>query len=365
MKVLTHERLTPTHKLLGIWGAPVEPGTTPRCFYPEPTVLELQAKHSFACLKPDTWDLTVHRMAKLYPTESWWGVIDVADDSDLSVVWADIKAGVYAAPKPPPQPPLLTAEERAAADLAEEDAICALLNGPTARFQPGKALSTLMGFFADADRLLIVVPASRKAREAELALAYGLAWSGDRDLWLALPEHSLDATMDRLPWIDTPVRVFSHGESRPVEVLPRRKIDVLAHYREDHLKTMEHDLGERAEWVAPLLAWAASAPRISSTARPGYLGWQCDGIGVLSLRSTKEGVRIRAGVQYTKPTEDQPAPFDQVITGPISAVDAHRVIQAASRACVARLARNDKTYPEHRLQSYLTAQLLDLTWIDR
>jgi hypothetical protein len=312
VKVLTHERLTPTHKLLGIWGAPVEPNGKPRCFYPDPTVMELKANHSFASLKPDTWDLTVHRMSNSYPTESWWGVIDVVDDSDLRAVWADIEAGVYGKPESSVRPPLIpTATDQAAIDRAEESAVRDVIGGPTERFRPGKALSKMMGFFADTDRLLIVVPSSRKARDADLALAYGLAWAGDRDLWLALPEDSYDATMDRLPWIETPVRVFSHREGRPVEVLPRRKVDVLARYREDHLQTVEHDLGAKAEWVAPLLAWAASAPRITSTTRPGYLGWQCDGIGVLSLQSTKHGVRIRAGVQYTKPTGDQPVPLER------------------------------------------------------
>jgi hypothetical protein len=44
----------------------------------------------------------------------------------------------------------------------------------------------------------------------------------------------------------------------------------------------------------------------------------------------------------------------------ISDLDAHRAIHAASRACAARLANNDGTYPEHRLQSFLTATRLGL-----
>ena len=60
-------------------------------------------------------------------------------------------------------------------------------------------LSRKMSFIADDDRLVVDRAVAPPGRDVDEALAYGLAYTGDRDLWLVLPDHSVTATMDRLP----------------------------------------------------------------------------------------------------------------------------------------------------------------------
>jgi hypothetical protein len=321
----------------------------------------VNAAADFDLFQQDDWDLTVNRIVGLLYNFSW-SDLEVDDDSDLCAVWEDIVAGSHADALGGPSfdtygriiMPAGTGDDEAVA-------LCGAVGMTPTSLAARLRLSRRMSFFGDDDRLAVIVPWGRRGRDVEEALGFGLAYVGDRDLWLVLPDHSAKATMDRLPWIDVPVRVWSHRlEASVKELLPVRKVDVLDRYRVDGLQTANHVLGERAAWVASLTVWAQAAPGVRPAHRPGYLAWKCGGMTVLRLTRTATGVRVQAGIQYRNPTLEQPAPFEAVVTGPIPPVVANRAVQAASRACADRLEGSIVGYREHLLQSMLTAEHLGL-----
>ncbi len=102
---------------------------------------------------------------------------------------------------------------RLAAQLVDEPAVFA-----SAR------MTKLAEWFCDQDSLVLVTGPHEDADTADEVLAYGLAWQGDRDLVLVVPETLLGAIPGRLAWIGTPVRLFRYGGDlllRPV-VIPAR-----------------------------------------------------------------------------------------------------------------------------------------------
>ncbi len=60
--------------------------------------------------------------------------------------------------------------------------------------------SERFAYFADGDRFLVVAGAQEEGA-VQLALAYGMAWAGERRLVLALPHEHATATRQRLPWL--------------------------------------------------------------------------------------------------------------------------------------------------------------------
>jgi hypothetical protein len=127
-------------------------------------------------------------------------------------------------------------------------------------FRPGRNLTEMAVWFTDeSDGTLVVEVGSHEAIDSlDQVLAYALAWQGDRDLVLVLPETHAEQTMTRLPWIETCVRVFVYGP----ELLPRPAIvparaEVLSKAKTLGIRrTKEHTLGDAAELVEPLVKWA-------------------------------------------------------------------------------------------------------------
>lgn len=78
-------------------------------------------------------------------------------------------------------------------------------------FKAGSRLTATCNFFVDRSRMVIVVGAQERAGDVDKALAYGLAWSGDRDLVLVLPSGREVPTLRRAAFLATHIRVFSHG----------------------------------------------------------------------------------------------------------------------------------------------------------
>ena len=111
-------------------------------------------------------------------------------------------------------------------------AVSAAAGLPTKAFVSTQRLTTLCSFFADDDTLALVANDTGRPRDADLALAYGLAYRGDRDLAVVLPEVASDATLRRAAWIDPPVRVFSYGESGVREQPLPARAEVLAMYQD-------------------------------------------------------------------------------------------------------------------------------------
>ncbi len=134
------------------------------------------------------------------------------------------------------------------------------LIGPVEPFQPGRRLTTFAGWYTTSDggTLVLAVEPGTSDKDAALAASHALAWQHDRDLVLLLPGSAVPWIAARLTHVATPVRVWALGEDgTPVEAPIPTLDEALAGARERPLRRGEqHDLGERARWVAGLAASA-------------------------------------------------------------------------------------------------------------
>jgi Restriction Endonuclease associating with ARP len=216
-----------------------------------------------------------------------------------------------------------------------------------------------MVFFDDDDILSVVVGPQEKQRDVDRALAYGLAHAGDRDLHLVLPADKAYPTLARSPWIEVPLRLWAYGDSACVEQVFPAPDEVLASYT-DELETRHHVLKERAGWVEGLIRWADADPDLQPTHVKTDLSWQCLGMRVLKIARTKKGLRITAGIDYSKPKNDQQPALVEDLGGEASAALVHRVISKTATAMTDRLDSPGHGYQEHLLQGLLVGRPPDL-----
>ena len=228
-------------------------------------------------------------------------------------------------------------------------------------FQPGRNLTEMAVWFTDEsdERLVVVVGRHETTDSLDQVLAYALAWQGDRDLVLVLPETHAEQTMTRLPWIDSSVRLFVYG----LELLPRPTIipartEVLSKAKTLGIRrTKEHTLGDVAELIEPLVKWADEHWALKEAHRRSYLAWHCEGRQVLAVARSKGGVKITAGVTYKDPPAGEELALVMMVRSEIPLTRSHRAeIEArVGRAIWKRLDGHDQSHVEHWLQGSLQA----------
>lgn len=229
----------------------------------------------------------------------------------------------------------------------EAPVVAASLGVPTP-WTPNARVSGYFSYFADADRLVVVAAPEKRPEEVDKALAYGLSYAGDRDLWLALPAGTAAATLDRVAFLDVPVRVFEHGAGVPVPRIVPSKHTVLVRAREARLATEVHDLGATGACVAPLVAWADAHPDLETAHRSSYLAWHCRGRQV--LRISRSGVV--AGVAEKLPRRHS-APVRLALVRPLTADEMGLARRAVDASIDIRLRGADRAPDEHWLQAVL------------
>jgi hypothetical protein len=181
----------------------------------------------------------------------------------------------------------------------------------------------------------------------------GLAWAGDRELWLALPRGCETPTLRRVALLDTTVRVFVHDDTPPIEELlvPDRSTALAAYT--DPLVLAAHDLGSKETWVGGLIDWAESHPELRSAHRPSYRSWHCFGRMVLKIARRHGGLRVSAGVHALVPSDHYVPKVVIELSGPTTDVELSTIQDAASAAIQARLSGADAGHAEHLLQARL------------
>lgn len=215
-------------------------------------------------------------------------------------------------------------------------------------------LSKFFGWFADADRLVVVGCPGEREADLDLGLAFGLGHAGDRELVLVLPKGTTEPTRLRLPWIDVPVRLYEYGPDDGVdEVMPLARHQVLETYK-DALVTHTHALTEkRAEWVRQLTAWAESQG-FATAHRPSYMAWHVQGRMVLRIRRTHGGLVATAGVHHGPKTKAGHAPpHEETVEAPLTRAQLAKLQRAASKAAADKVAGLDVANAEHQLQDAL------------
>jgi hypothetical protein len=282
-------------------------------------------------------------------------------------------------PPPPPgstpgiqTPFVLTPAQRAAANYAAFKPIAERLAARIApdlfSFLPGQPLTTRARWFRDArDQLLVVVVGAHEAIDvADEVLAYALAWQRDRDLVLVLPKTHIGLTLERLPWIETPVRVFDYAADlgpRPA-IIPSRA-EVLAKAQGRPLRSTEiHDLKRRDVLVEQLLRRLDSHWALTPAHRSSYLAWHCLGRQVIRIARTTKGVNIQAGVAYGKPPRGEVQALVVHVDEQLAPVELAEVEHRVAAAVWKRLGGHDRGHVEHRLQAALASTGLTEMGID-
>ncbi|HSH61271.1 MAG TPA: hypothetical protein VK988_16845 [Acidimicrobiales bacterium] len=210
----------------------------------------------------------------------------------------------------------------------------------------------------DGERLVVVVGVHELPDAVDEVFAYALAWQHDRDLVIILPETRARTTLDRLPWVETPVRVFTYGPEhapRPA-IVPARAEVVTAAQATPVRATAPHELGALAAAAEDLRHWADNHWALVGAHRSSYLAWHCAGRQVLKLQRRGSELAVVAGVAYSgTPPPGEPIHVDiQLLSAPTAGQRAE--IEAAVSAAVhRRLSGKDAGHREHRFQAALAA----------
>ncbi len=202
------------------------------------------------------------------------------------------------------------------------------------------------------DRLVVLAGAQEKQTDLDKALAFGLAWLGDRDLVVVLPEHGESPSVQRSAFFSRNIRIFTHNDTTLTEVPPLTQDEVFALYK-DPLVTSVLDLKDREIWVADLLTWADSHPDLQSAHRPSYLAWHCLGRLVLRICRVRGGLEISAGVHAGVSSEKYAQQITKVIKSALGATDDEQLRDAATEAIRRRINGDDLGHREHFLQARL------------
>ena len=245
---------------------------------------------------------------------------------------------------------------------AEWDArqLATLVDGPVVSFEPGVRLSSLCEFLADEARLLVIACPVVSQADADMALAWGLALRGDRQLSVMLPVHLAEPTLLRAPWFVPSVRVFTYTAGCQVaEPAPLTHEQTIRAYRRA-THHAEAELGDKAEWIGPLIEWANRLPGSEYIARSNYVAWHVHGRQVLKVTPSTAALSIVAGVD----AKGQFLGRSSVKTRLTSTADDATMLEltaAVALAAADRLRGADTGHREHQLQARLDAAALGLS----
>ena len=362
-----------TFEPLGVWRF-VESGP-PELIYADPDG-RAYAESVIAGSRTEDWHDFAQDLTERTPYAAWWEFTETdraPDDEleDLRRQWAGV-TGPTTSPRFEAAARRLRFHRFYAKHLAEE------VLGEHARvFEADRRVSATISLWTSSDneRLAVIVGNAEKPQDVDAALAYGLAFQGDRDLHVVVPDGvlrisgvgvvpSCRATLHRVAHIATPVEVWTHAEtdeviwSRPArsaspEIVPPR-YEVLAATRlDDELKVGEHDLGDRADWIDALRACAEDDLELDYAPRWSYLAWRTQGRQVLKVKRSNAGLRVTAGTDYSAHRTDKTMATVLDLDGPpdqdhLAAIRAAIEISAAERDKGA-----DGENLEHLLQSRL------------
>lgn len=249
----------------------------------------------------------------------------------------------------------LVAADVSGAELSES------VGGPAWPFVTEQKLSTLCEFFADESRMTVVARPGIDQGGADLLLAWGLAYRGDRALSLIVPTDRAEPTLARAPWFAPKVRVFTFDGHTVREPLPLTRAESIDVYRRHRSGGQQRPvvLGDKADWIQTLLDWTANASWLDPIERGSYAAWHVGGRQVLRITTSAKQLTLVAGVDAKYPAPGR-APIRVRLTGPVEQAMQERLIATIATAAADRLAGSDAGHLEHRMQSALRPAQLGL-----
>lgn len=240
---------------------------------------------------------------------------------------------------------------------AAEQAAAATVSAAIQGFAPGSRLSRHAHWFVTGDDEVLIAVASPAERHttADEVLTYALAWQHNRNLHLVLPPAMLAGALSRLPWIESPVRVWelAEGEPRPVPAPARPEVF-------DSLRALPPRVSKKVALTDEHDAWLAGidTAALGEPHNRSYLSWHHRGLQVLKVSRTRGGLRIQAGVQYSGKSAIA-TPYDRTFSVPPAAEEIAE-INAEIAAAVEHGESKSSQMREHRMQATLASQATDL-----
>jgi hypothetical protein len=225
--------------------------------------------------------------------------------------------------------------------------------------------SERFAYFADGDRFLVVAGA-QEGDAVQLALAYGMAWAGERQFVLALPNKHATATRQRLPWLSEGRRpelwLHSGGSVERASALDRAgavraladRLQGWSPLEEFTAASTALHLGSNGGAVDVLIEWATRDIRLDAAHRQSERSWHCMGQRVLSIRRTRMGLRVLGGV-HGRSDDRAPVTVELPAGRALPEAQLGKLQQAVEQAIARRLDPNgDLNRPdEHWLQAVL------------
>jgi hypothetical protein len=194
-------------------------------------------------------------------------------------------------------------------------------------------------WYQDDQTLTLVVGAQEEAY-CDTALAVGLNERGGRALRLVLPVGWFEPTSHRWAWLreDLPLSVWSHDTSTATQLDRPTREDTMALVEGPEDPVLF--LGDRTEWVAPLMRWAGEHPNLDPSHRRDVRAWQCRGQRVLRIKRTRQGLDVVAGIDWGA-TSPHPTPDALAITGPLTTEQLSRLKGDVENGCGERMSAGD------------------------
>lgn len=224
--------------------------------------------------------------------------------------------------------------------------------------------SDRFAFFRDS-KGVVVVAGAQEGRNVDLALAYGLKLMEKGELDLVLPSGYEVPTLQRIPWLNTTsLRVFVHDRGEVVDVQRPTQEEAQSRLLE-HLKgetpldelrkawTPLH-LGETSAVLDELVEWATKHPQLDHGHRQQERSWHFMGQKVLSVKSSKAELRIRAGI-HDSATDESGLKEGTISVGEnaLGTEDLEVIKQRVKKAIQERLSGTYSGRDEHWLQSVI------------
>jgi hypothetical protein len=231
---------------------------------------------------------------------------------------------------------------------------------------PWKGGSSRFRYFRD-DRRFIVIAGAQEGRDVDLALALGLSYREGRRLVLVLPEKHAFATLQRASWLareHQPVVYLHNGSAAERIKLPSRDETVtrlkavkpgLSPQQELRAAATPKHLGHvKSAAVHDLVEWATKHTSLDAGHRRGERSWHCMGQRVLYITSTAAGVRVTAGIHYSK-SNDAPEPTIAMSGQALTQLQIAQVKQQVEAGIEARLHGSPPIHrpDEHWLQAVI------------
>lgn len=204
------------------------------------------------------------------------------------------------------------------------------------------------------DSTLMALYTYPRERQAPSLLPYGIERLGQRHLVLAVPEAAVDVTRHRAAFLDASVDVYARRDSgfSHVEV----PTEAIAWYGSlgQVADARDADAFDGPPWLVSLVDWLESR-RVERIRRGSYWSWHYRGRQVLRVQGNQRGFRLDAGVNYSDPQHDQPAPLRVEIPADQEPGDATLAQLRAQLdgAIERRRVGDDRDHREHLLQAAL------------